>query len=260
MVRLLISLLLLLPTPAFAEEVTPAPVVEAPAYEPPAEAYDGVGGWAVVDPVTNVVHGVVVCTADVCGPNGSWAGVLPGEYQGCTNCNLRFQTRATADGNVAGYSGHSYSSNGQTSNDGSVKWEPSDSTFSITHNTNGGDGTVKTKKKLVPSKTASDGQRLETGLVDIETKYESNQINNEVVKVDMVQPDIDSPSSIIVNYPAWKTLNYDSVESLKTNLDNDVESQLEADGNDLVEPSAFVETIRYLTDKVRQFFGMVPLW
>jgi len=22
---------------------------------------------------------------------------------GCTNCNLRFQTRATADGNVAGY-------------------------------------------------------------------------------------------------------------------------------------------------------------
>ena len=79
-------------SPSFAEEV----------YVPPAEASEGVGGWAVVDPVTNVVHGVIVCDIQNCGPGGTFDGVLPGEYMGCTNCNLRFQTRATADGNVAG--------------------------------------------------------------------------------------------------------------------------------------------------------------
>lgn len=250
MVRLLFSLLLLLPAPAFAEEVAPAPepVVEAPAYEPPAEAYNGEGGWAVVDPVTNVVHGVVVCTADVCGPNGSWAGVLPGEYMGCTNCSLRFQTRKTDDGNVAGWHGPD------------VKFDNTDNTFNITENSSNDNGTTQVKKKLIPSQTASDGKRLETGIVNIETKFESTSVNDSTVKIDMTQPNVDSPSSITVNYPAWKTLNYDSVEELKTNLDNDVDTELEQDGYDLEIPSTFVETVKYLTDKVKQFFGMIAVW
>lgn len=249
MVKILLSLLLtFIVTPAFAEEVS-TPVEEV--YVPPAEASEGVGGWAVVDPVTNVVHGVVVCTIDVCGPNGSWNGVLPGEYQGCNNCNLRFQTRATDDGNVAGYSGHSYDSSGSINNDNSVKWEPSDNSFSINNETNSSDGVTKTKKKLIPSQTASDGKRLETGLVDIETKYESNVINGSTVKIDMTQPNVDSPSSIFVDYPAWKNFQYDSIESLKTNIESDVESAL------VLEEEPVISTIRLLTEKVKNFFGML---
>ena len=71
----------------------------------PAFAEEEVGGWAVVNPETNQVHGVIVCTESVCGSSGAWAGVLPGEYMGCTNCKLEFQTKATDDGNVAGWHG-----------------------------------------------------------------------------------------------------------------------------------------------------------
>jgi hypothetical protein len=249
MVKILLSLLLTFITiPSFAEEVS-TPVEEA--YVPPAEASEGVGGWAVVDPVTNVVHGVIVCDIQNCGPGGTFDGVLPGEYMGCTNCNLRFQTRATADGNVAGYSGHSYDSSGGVSNDGSVKWEPSDNSFSINNETNSSDGVTKTKKKLVPSKTASDGTNLETGFENIETNYESNAINGSKVKIDMVQPDIDSPSSITVNYPTWRNFQYDSVESLKTNIESDVESAL------VSEEEPIMSTIRLLTEKVKNFFGML---
>ena len=261
--KILLSLLLtFIAIPSFAEEVsapaeevsTPVEEVSAPteeAYVPPAEASEGVGGWAVVDPVTNVVHGVIVCDIQNCGPGGTFDGVLPGEYMGCTNCNLRFQTRATADGNVAGYSGHSYDSSGGVSNDGSVKWEPSDNSFSINNETNSSDGVTKTKKKLIPSQTASDGQRLETGLVDIETNYESNTINDSTVKIDMVQPNISSPSSIVVDYPAWRIFEYNSVESLKTNIESDVESAL------VSEEEPVVSTIRLLTEKVKNFFCML---
>lgn len=244
--KIILSLVLtFIAAPAFAEE----------AYVPPAEASEGVGGWAVVDPVTNVVHGVIVCTLDVCGPTGSWSGTLPGEYMGCTNCNLRFQTRATADGNVAGYSGHSYDSSGNISNDNSVKWESSDNSFSINNETNNSDGVTKTKKKLIPSRTASDGKNLATGFVDIETKYESNAVNGSTVKVDMAQPDFSSSSSITVDYPAWTTFQYDSINSLKTNIELDVDTELALRN----ESDVFVETIKELTNKVKRFFGMI-LW
>jgi len=172
---------------------------------------------------------------------------------GCTNCNLRFQTRATDDGNVAGYSGHSYDPSGNVSNDNSVKWEPSDNSFTINNETNSSEGITKTKKKLIPSKTASDGKNLETGFVNIETKYESNNVNGSSVKIDITQPDIDSPSSISVDYPAWTKFQYDSVESLKTNIDLDVDTELAARN----ESEPFVETIKALTDKVKRFFGMI---
>jgi len=35
--------------PSFAEE-----------YVPPPEAFEGVGGWAVIDPTTGIVYGVIV--------------------------------------------------------------------------------------------------------------------------------------------------------------------------------------------------------
>jgi hypothetical protein len=172
---------------------------------------------------------------------------------GCTNCNLRFQTRATEDGNVAGYSGHSYDSAGNVSNDGSVKWEPSDNSFTINNEINSSDGVTKTNKKLIPSKTASDGQRLETGFVDIETNYESNVINGSTVKVDVLQPNFNSPSSITVDYPAWRTFEYNSIDSLKTNIESDVDTELALRN----ESEPFVETIKALTDKVKRFFGMI---
>jgi len=83
MKKLLLSLVLTIgfASPAVAEEVV----------------QEEVGGWAVVNPETNQVHGVIVCTESVCGSNGAWAGVLPGEYMGCTNCSLKFQTKATDD-------------------------------------------------------------------------------------------------------------------------------------------------------------------
>jgi len=226
---ILILALSLISSPSFAEE----------AYVPPAEASEGEGGWAVVDPVTNVVYGVIVCTNDVCGPSGIWAGKYPGNYGGCTNCNLRFQTRATADGNVAGYQGSD------------VKWDSSDNSFGITYEANSSDGVIKTKKKLVPSKTASDGINLGTGFVDIETKYESNTINDSTVKIEMVQPDISSPSSITVDYPAWRIFQYNSENSLKANIESDVESAL------VSEEEPVVSTIRFLTEKVKNFFGML---
>lgn len=241
MVRLLLSLLLILiPAPAFAEDVV-TPVVEpsVEAYVPPAEASNGVGGWAVVDPATNTVHGVIVCTIDVCGPNGSWNGVLPGEYMGCTNCNLRFQTNHTSDGNVAGYSG------------AGVTWNESSRDFTIVNDNSVNGETNTTKRKLIPSKTASDGKGVETGIVDIETVYQSTKIIDNSVNIKVVQKDISSPSSITVYYPAWLTLKYNSVDSLKNNLETDVDNAL------VDEPEALTKTIKTLTEKVKTFFGMI---
>jgi len=264
MIRILLSLLLLTGTPAFAEEVAPEPVIEAPAYVPPAEAYEGLGGWAVVDPNTNVVHGVIVCDVQNCGPGGTFNGVLPGEYMGCTNCNLRFQTRATEDGNVAGYSGHSYdideSGNVTTNNDGSVKWNGSDNTFDITQTTTSNEGTTQVKKKLIPSQTATDGKRLETGMVNIETKFESTKIDNMPAKVEYMQDNIDAqPTSVSVEFEYWRTLRYDSIDQLESNLDADIDFHLESDGYDLTaeEQPIFVQKIKELADKVKRFFGMI---
>ena len=183
-------------SPSFAEEVAPetpaetsapAPADTTPAYEPPPEALTGVGGWAVVDPVTGNVHGVIVCTNDVCGPSGSWAGKLPGEYMGCTNCNLRFQTRATADGNVAGWHGTQtnvdQNGNATQTNDGSVKWNEPTKNFTIKNSSTDSSNTKVTRTQtLIPEKTASDGKNLYTGIVDINTEYQSGLVNNQRVK------------------------------------------------------------------------------
>ena len=152
--------------PAFAEE-----------YVPPPEAFEGPGGWAVIDPTTGIVYGVIV---------GDWNAETWEEvkntrtvdgYMGCpAPCELRFQTRATADGNVAGWHGTqtNIDSDGRASqtNDGSVRFDQSSGTFQINNQT--GDGT-STTQTLVPEKTSRDanGQGrtmdLGTGIVDIRT-------------------------------------------------------------------------------------------
>ena len=266
-------------SPSFAEEVAPETPAETsaptPAYEPPAEAMNGVGGWAVVDPNTGIVHGVIVCTNDVCGPSGSWAGKLPGEYMGCTNCNLRFQTRATDDGNVAGYSGHSYdidsSGNATIKNDGSVKWNEKEKNFTIKNSySDSSKSKVTRTQTLIPEKTASDGRNLHTGIVDINTEYDSSTIAGQRVKGSTKQQNLeDKNSTINVEFPNWaegKNLTYENPNLFVENIDSDVENDLKKDGFDtatnpdteLVEESEdviFVKAIKALTENVKSFFS-----
>jgi hypothetical protein len=238
---------------------------------------NGVGGWAVVDPNTGVVHGVIVCTNDVCGPSGSWAGKLPGEYKGCTNCNLRFQTRATDDGNVAGYSGHSYeidsSGNASIKNDGSVKWNEKEKNFTIKNSsTDSSKSKVTRTQTLIPEKTASDGKNLHTGIVDINTEYESSNIAGQRVKGSTKQQNFEDKNPAIgIEFPNWsagKNFTYDNPNLLVENIDSDVDDELNKDGfttdsnketsDELVEESEeviFVKAIKALTENVKSFFS-----
>jgi hypothetical protein len=179
--------------PAFAEE-----------YVPPPEAFEGPGGWAVIDPTTGIVYGVIV---------GDWNAATWEEvkntrtvdgYMGCpAPCELRFQTRATADGNVAGWHGTqtNIDSDGRASqtNDGSVRFDQSSGTFQI--NNQSGDGT-STTQTLVPEKTSRDanGQGrtmdLGTGIVDIRTSKKiasgSESASVDTYRSDLVDNTVDA--------------------------------------------------------------------
>ena len=142
-------------------------------YVPPPEAFEGLGGWAVIDPRTGFVYGVIV---------GNWNEEVWQEvkntrtidgYMGCPGpCALRFQTRATADGNVAGWHGTQFHVDGSYSNDGSVRFNEQTGTFEI--NSQSGSG-AKTQQTLVPSKTSRDvngegtSMDLNTGIVETTT-------------------------------------------------------------------------------------------
>lgn len=151
--------------PSFAEE-----------YVPPPEAFQGVGGWAVVDGNGNV-YGVIVGDFN----EQVWEEVKDTRtvdgYMGCpAPCGLRFQTRATADGNVAGYHGTQTNvdadGNASQTNDGSVRYDAPSGNFEITNDDGNGATTVQT---LIPEKTSrnADGtgtsMDLSTGIVDIRT-------------------------------------------------------------------------------------------
>jgi hypothetical protein len=151
--------------PSFAEE-----------YVPPPEAFEGPGGWAVIDPTTGVVYGVIV---------GDWNAETWEEvkntrtvdgFMGCpAPCELRFQTRATADGNVAGWHGTQTNvdadGNATQTNDGSVRFDESTGNFQINNQT----GDSSSSQTLVPEKTSRDengegrSMDLGTGIVDIRT-------------------------------------------------------------------------------------------
>lgn len=269
-------------SPSFAEEVAPetpaetsapAPVETTPAYEPPAEAMNGVGGWAVVDPVTGNVHGVIVATIDTFRERN---GVIGHEYMGCaSNCVLRFQTRATDDGNVAGWHGTqtNIDSNGNASqtNDGSVKWNDTTKNFTIKNSsTDSTKAKVTRTQTLIPEKTASDGKNLHTGIVDINTEYDSSTISGQRVKGSTKQQNLeDKNSTINVEFPNWaegKNFTYENPNLFVENIDSDVENELEKVGLDtttnpdteLVEESEdvmFVKAIKALTENVKSFFS-----
>ena len=241
MKRLLLSLILTIgcASPAVAEEVV----------------QEEVGGWAVVNPETNQVHGVIVCTESVCGSNGAWAGVLPGEYMGCTNCSLKFQTKATDDGNVAGWHGEN------------VTYKPEDETFEMTNNYSTDDGDVEQVMVITPSKTASDGKDLMTG-VETKTKLKTKPVNGQTATVDTVQQGTKgSVATIEVKYDQWNAtspLRYESnnlANEFEDNIDSNIESIFDNRYADEVKEeeyrNAFYETITTLTNKVKSFISSI---
>jgi hypothetical protein len=178
-------------------------------YVPPPEAFEGPGGWAVIDPTTGIVYGVIV---------GDWNAATWEEvkntrtvdgFMGCpAPCELRFQTRATADGNVAGWSGSrtEIDADGKATqtNDGSVRFDQSSGTFQINNQT--GDGT-STTQTLVPEKTSRDanGQGrtmdLGTGIVDIRTSKRIAS-GSESASVDTYRSDLsDSTVDAVIALP-----------------------------------------------------------
>ena len=184
---------------------------------------------------------------------------------------MRFQTRATDDGNVAGWHGTQteIDSDGNVSqrNDGSVKWNSSDNTFTIENQGVSEDGSkVNRKQKLVPEKTATDGKNLQTGIEDIETTIEVNKEEQKVI-VEVTQETLESAQSPTeVNYENWRRSQYEAVESAESNLASDVESALVEDGflvaseegSEVVveeEPVVFVKVVRDLTKRVLEFLS-----
>lgn len=256
----------LMPTVAFAEEVVeePAPVVEEtpvvpeqpaqPEYIPPAEASEGVGGWAVVDPVTGNVHGVIVGTMETF---TSRNGVIGHEYMGChANCVLRFQTRATADGNVAGWHG----------SDGSVKWNPAERTFTLSNPTRGGSMT----QTLVPELTARDaaGMDLTTGIRNIRS-VERTSADIEIRRTQDSYQDQDKDTDIV--FPEWgiggKLFRYTTEGLANSSITDDVRNELANEGyteeiiledgttETVVDTdNEFVQTVLQWTESVVQFF------
>jgi len=194
--------------PSFAEE-----------YVPPPEAFEGPGGWAVIDPTTGIVYGVIV---------GDWNAETWEEvkntrtvdgFMGCpAPCELRFQTRATADGNVAGWHGTQTNidadGNATQTNDGSVRFDQSSGTFQI--NNRSGDGATSTQT-LVPEKTARDangqGRSLDlgTGIVDIRTSKKISS-GSESVSVDTYRSNLgDTTVDAVIALPGLgsdETLEY----------------------------------------------------
>ena len=260
-ISFIISSFLISPSFAEGEEAAPVETPGEESYVPPAEANEGVGGWAVVDPNTGAVHGVIVCTADVCGPSGSWGGKLPGEYMGCTNCNLRFQTRATADGNVAGWHGTQTNidanGNATQTNDGSVTWNEKERNFTISNKSTDGKGnSISSKSTLIPEKTALDGKNLQTGIINQENQYTSNE-NSDSVTVTTLKENIDSTENMTVKYSNWENdplLKYESIQGFIENIDSDVENALILQGENTEDPeNEMVKTIKTLTTKVKDF-------
>lgn len=256
------------PEPAPETEPEPAPETEpapepAPSYTPPPEASEGVGGWAVVDPDTGNVHGVIVGTIDTY----KWVeeqGGMGTSYMGChSKCVLRFQSVAEDGGNVAGYHSDGY-------ND--VKWDEGNSNFSLT------DGLGRSST-LVPEKT--DGRGAQSGLVDIVQKTETSA----GVKIEQRQENVyDEEKETDILFPEWgeqgKLFKYLSQLEAERNLQTDIDTDLLSEGYTaektttetivdeetgeetttettetvIDEENAFVKTVRQWTESVFDFF------
>jgi len=188
---------------------------------PPAEASKGAGGWAVVDPNTGVVHGVIVGTINTYNER---KGVIGHEYMGCSaNCVLRYQTNATSDGNVAGWNGPN------------VKWNEPAGTFTISgSSTDTAGNKTTTTQTLVPEKTASDGKNLSTGIVSSVTTHETAPKNDQTARAVVEQKGLDDANAkTTVTFPEWsggKSFEYQSPGRARANLQSDVKAGLRGEG------------------------------
>ena len=268
--------------PAFAEE-----------YVPPPEAFEGPGGWAVVDPTTGIVYGVIVGDFN----EETWEEVKNTRtvdgFMGCpAPCELRFQTRATEDGNVAGWHGTQTNvdadGNATQTNDGSVRFEESTGNFEINNQTEDG---VTTTQTLVPEKTSRDengegrSMDLGTGIVDIRTSkriasgsesasvdtYRSN-LSDTTVDAVIALPGLGSEGTLEYVFGAKGNTSSEPVNELgqiRTDLVSilmgmgftktvnavDEETGEESSTEVLDESNAFVTTILTVTQSIVDFFS-----
>jgi hypothetical protein len=162
----------------------------------------------VIDPTTGIVYGVIVGDWN----EETWEEVKNTRtvdgYMGCpAPCELRFQTRATEDGNVAGWHGTQTNidadGNATQTNDGSVRFDESTGNFQI--NNQNGDGS--TSQTLVPEKTARDANGegrsmdLGTGIVDVRTSKRITS-GSESATVDTYRSDLsDSTVDAVIALP-----------------------------------------------------------
>jgi hypothetical protein len=206
-------------------------------YVPPPEAFEGLGGWAVVDPTTGFVYGVIV---------GNWNEEVWQEvkntrtidgYMGCPGpCVLRFQTRATADGNVAGWHGTQFhvdeNGNPSYSNDGSVRFNEQTGTFEI--NSHSGSGAT-TQQTLVPSKTSRDvngegtSMDIHSGIVETTTSATIEASGESATVRAIRRKSADSALEGTVTFNGLGpigTVTINDFDSLESNLESSVISIL----------------------------------
>lgn len=281
--RLFLTLVMLVPTTAWANDPTPEPTplsstpvptptstlewdqtpipgseswgqpertletvfnIPGGSYTPPPEASKGVGGWAIVHPGTGAVHGVIVATIETYYANN---GRMQIEYMGCpAGCLLRFQTIATSDGNVAGWHGPD------------VTYDNSDQTFTIEDMQSNENGSTKITSKVTPSKTSSDGVNFGTGLVT-KSVFTSSQVNGLEAKLTRIQDYFNGDDFSMVEFQNWKNFSYEISSEVTQNLSSDVEAALISEGYKIEDPQedGFVETIKNLKEKIIRFFAGV---
>ena len=247
-----------------AEEPVPEPTPE-PSYVPPPEAYEGVGGWAAVNPNTGKVHGVIVGTIESYHSVNNHGGLE--NYMGCgQGCVLRFQSRAQEGGNVVGIFSDGYN---EVTFDGD-----SEGTFSVSlGNDNEGGASSRTGATLDPSQTMLDGQSLDTGY--------RNKVTDTVLesgaKIKVTKEDyFDAESETKVLLPDWKEggqlFTYLSELRAKESLQEDVDSELIAEGYTAEEifsstlideetgEEVVTETTRIVLDEDNVFVKTVKAW
>ena len=208
------------PEPAPGPEPAPEP---GPAYVPPAEAGEGLGGWAVVDPETGAVYGASPCTIDICGPEGSLGGKVSEGYMGCSGCVYRFQSVEDEQGNVSGVFSH---------DSREVKWNEEENNFSIKD----GMGVTST---LIPEKT--DGRGLLSGVEDIVSKTKTTE---EVLITEKRQNVYEEDVVTDILFPEWghegTLFSYMSRLQAENGLAEDVDKKLLNEGYFVEKTETFV--------------------
>jgi len=212
-----------------------------------------VGGWAVIDPATGTVHGVIVCTESVCGEAGQWGGVLRGEYSGCTDCILRKQTHATADGNVAGWA---------SSEATDVTYDGDESgSYTIVQ----GSGDERRTMTLVPERTATDPDRMDLSTGIVQQRTERRLVESERTAEVTVEERRDERGDLEVDHVGieftdWdRSFRYGSAEAAVADLESDVDAVLTAQADAVAAddpeagPDGLVQAIRALAQRVVRF-------